>query len=380
MVSLKLTMRLTVLMLILFLCSMKTGFGTTGTCRPICTGRNCITVNRDRVDFKTAKETCHNRNGELMTFQLETDMSTLVILSQELLGNFWIGLHLPAGACSNLSAPLRGYEWTSDRGLIPSFAPWKDSGEVSGPHCVSLSNDHKWTERPCTDKTDGFLCRATHKDACKAQALADPNTFKSSKGCSDSPCQHTCTDVKGGYVCSCLEGYVPDQKDLRLCIIHCGQKRCRPICERDNESCYCAEGYLMSEGFCEDINECLMDQCDQDCRNTNGSFVCSCKEGYKLEKQFKCIKAEDSESFDITTRVTEGFNEPAVNNNTLRTSSVSAGGFLWVWIFAAGAVLVLIFVVRFYVVRRLKLREQRSSQQPTADAPGNNIECLISSK
>ncbi|XP_067334892.1 complement component C1q receptor [Channa argus] len=370
MVCSKLIMRMSVLMSVLFLWSVKTEFGTTGTCRPICTGRYCITVIQDRVDFKTAEETCHDKNGELMTFQLQTDESTLDILSQEFLGHFWIGLRLPAGACSNLSASLRGYEWTSGsrhKSSIPSSNPWKDSVKVCSPQCVSLSNDHKWTERPCTDKIDGFLCRTKHKDACKEQALADPNIFLSSETCLDSPCEQDCTDVRGGYKCSCLKGYAPDKKDLRRCVPYCGQEKCPVICEKNPVYCYCPEGFLMNDKFCEDIDECSMDYCDHNCSNTYGSFVCACKEGYVLKKQVKCIKAE-SESFDITT------------NNTLKASSVSAGGFVWIWVFVTGAVVVLIFGIRFYIVKRLKLREQSSNQQSTAAAPGNNIECLISSK
>uniref|UniRef100_A0A4W6DHW6 C-type lectin domain-containing protein n=1 Tax=Lates calcarifer TaxID=8187 RepID=A0A4W6DHW6_LATCA len=112
MAFLKLKMTLIILMSVLFL-------------MPVCTGNDCITVNQDRVDFKTAEEACHERNGHLMTLQPDTDESILNSVSQELFGNVWIGLRLPAGACSNLSAPLRGYEWTSgstQRNFIPSIS------------------------------------------------------------------------------------------------------------------------------------------------------------------------------------------------------------------------------------------------------------------
>lgn len=64
--------------------------------------------------------------------------------------------------------------------------------------------------------------------------------------------------------------------------------------------CYCESGYLLAtDGFgCNgqytivsftsffflDIDECLnnFDSCDQNCTNTNGSYYCSCIDGYRL--------------------------------------------------------------------------------------------------
>lgn len=364
-------MSLTILSVI-FLFSMKAGvcLKQTGTCRPFCAGNNCITVNQDRVDFKTAEETCHDRNGELMTFQSETDDSILDILSQEFFGNFWIGLRLLPGACSNLSAPLRGYEWTSvgmHRNFMPSFSTWKDTIKVCSPRCVSFSNDHKWMERLCSDKSDGFLCKTNHKDACQAQEIS---VFQSSKGCSDGPCEHICKDVKGGYICSCFKGYIPDSKDARQCTMHCAEEKCPAICDAD-DMCFCPEGFIRNANFCEDIDECVMNACDQECKNTIGGFLCSCQEGFILKDQDRCISVED-ENFVITTPH-KGFMKPTAKNTTLKGSSASAGSFILLWIFIAVAVIVLICVVWFYVVKRQKRREQSSNLG--SPAPVDNIEC-----
>lgn len=336
----------------------------TGTCRPFCTGGDCVTLNQDRVDFKTAEEECRDRNGELVIFQPETDKNILDILSQELYGSFWIGLRLPAGACSNLSTPLRGYEWTSGihRSFIPSSSTWKGSIKVCSPRCVSLSNDQKWTERPCSDKTDGFLCRTKHKDACRAQELSDSKVFQSSQGCSAGPCEHICTDVKGGYKCSCFKGYIPDSKNPRQCKMHCAQQKCPAICDRNTDNvCFCPEGFVRDDMFCLDIDECSMNECSQECNNTFGSFVCSCREGFVLKNQHKCINA---------TPIIIGAVKPPADNRTLKGSSAPAAGFLWILIVIV--VVVVIFAIRFYVVRRQKRREQNSIQQSTA--PMDNIE------
>uniref|UniRef100_A0A3B4F481 C-type lectin domain-containing protein n=1 Tax=Pundamilia nyererei TaxID=303518 RepID=A0A3B4F481_9CICH len=70
-------------------------------CRAVCSNYgkpDCITLNQGEVDFKTAEEACHDRKGELLQLCSKSDKRLFDILSQELFGNYWIGLHLPAGA------------------------------------------------------------------------------------------------------------------------------------------------------------------------------------------------------------------------------------------------------------------------------------------
>lgn len=228
-----------ILMPIILFFSFKTSvcMNQVDTCRPFCAGSDCITLNKDRVDFTTAEAACRDRNGELVVYQAETGKLLLDILSQELYGSVWIGLRLPVGACSNLSAPLRGYEWTTGgvhSSFVPSSSTWKDSVKVCSPRCVSLSNDQRWTERPCSDKTDGFLCRVKHRDACHAQELSDSDVFQSSQGCMSGPCQHICTPVRGGYKCSCFKGYILDPRYTMECKIH--SRNAPPYVKRANAS------------------------------------------------------------------------------------------------------------------------------------------------
>lgn len=311
-------------MSLILLFSLKIGFSTkhAGSCQPFCIERDCVTLNQDKVDFQTAENACWNSNGELAVFEPETDKSILTILSREMYGNVWIGLHLPAGTCSNLSTPLRGYQWTSGvhTSFTPSASPWKENIQVCSPHCVSLSSDLRWTERPCSEKNDGYLCRIKRRHARLAQELSDSNVFQSSTGCSSGPCQQKCTDVNGGYKCVCFPGYAPDSKDPRQCKPHCAEQKCPAVCN-GNDDCSCPDGYIYSEHFCEDMDECSMNRCDQECINTYGGFVCSCTKGFVLVDQGKCIDA---------THVT------TATNTTLKGSSYRAGGFLWLWIFCAG--------------------------------------------
>lgn len=282
-----------------------------------------------------------------MAFQSEAGENMVDTLSPELHGDFWIGLRLPAGVCSNLSAPMRGYKWMTagaHSSFILSSIRWRDTRVVCSPHCVSLSGDRKWTERSCEVKADGFLCTAKRGDACRALELSDPTFFSGPKDCSAAPCQHKCTVVKGGIRCSCFKGFKPDSKDPRQCQLHCEQEKCPAMCDRNTgESCECPTGFMVSGKICQDIDECSEGWCPQECQNTFGSYVCSCHEGFVLKDQDKCINA---------TPVNEQVAKPPANDSTLGVSSAAPGGFLWIWIATAVAVVVLIFVIRFYVVRR----------------------------
>nr|XP_043870928.1 thrombomodulin-like [Solea senegalensis] len=349
MACLKLKMTRIILMSIVFLCSVRRG---RGLCRPVCADRECVTVNQDRVDFKTAEKACSDRSGELLPLHPQTHVSLLDNLRQQLSGNFWIGLRLPAGTCSDLSSPLRGYEWLSgstNGSFIPSSVTWKHSVKVCSPSCVSLSEDQKWTERLCSDTTDGYLCRTEHYDACLAQEVSDPQVFRSSKGCLTGPCEHECTDVTGGYKCSCFPGYIPDSGDPRRCKMHCGKHRCPKICdEHDAYACLCPDGYIMvntgtdyDDFFCEDIDECEGAWvCDQNCKNTFGGYECSCRDGFVLKDHHRCIQSDNQSS----------------NRKTLKKTSAPAGHFLWLWVFVAVPVVMLMCVVRFCDVQHQKSR------------------------
>lgn len=351
-----------------------------GSCRAVCTDtdkNDCITLNQDKVDFKTAKDECRAFSGKLLELHSNTDKSLFHTVRRGLLGNYWIGLHLPAGACSNLSAPLRGYKWASgEKG--GSFTPsWENSVELCSPHCASLSSGQKWTEQLCSDIIDGFLCRTKLEDACQGHEVSQPTVFLNVKGCSRGPCEHDCKDVPGGYECYCFHHYIPDSKNPRSCTLHCGRQRCPAVDDMGYDMC--PEGYMKvdsEEGaVCEDIDECTMSwEANCECKNTFGSFECSCTEGFVLEDEVRCVKAKDSEELVVTTPAVVAFVRPPTKNNTLKASSAPAGRLLWVWILLVVAVIASVFTIRFYLVKRRRQRED-STQQSPVNVPVDNTRC-----
>ena len=92
-----------------------------------------------------------------------------------------------------------------------------------------------------------------------------------------SGCNQNCTNTIGSHFCSCYLGFkiLPDN---RTCI----GKDCASnpwIC------CYlqCLINALYCDVF-EDIDECALNisGCNQNCTNTNGSYICSCYPGFEI--------------------------------------------------------------------------------------------------
>lgn len=107
------------------------------------------------------------------------------------------------------------------------------------------------------------------------------------------PANSHCTNTDGSFKCDCKAGF---QKTADgACEMVCS---CRPNGECSDEGkCSCYAGYFENgEGKCEDIDECDADKspCDDDgseCKNHQGWFSCSCKQGY-AKKYDKCVQEE----------------------------------------------------------------------------------------
>lgn len=84
-------------------------------------------------------------------------------------------------------------------------------------------------------------------------------------------CAHYCHNITegGGYICACYPGYIISQENKK---------------------------------HCEDINECITGQhkCSQLCTNYNGSYSCSCREGFELsDSQSGVCKVQDDQTIVI---------------------------------------------------------------------------------
>lgn len=80
-------------------------------------------------------------------------------------------------------------------------------------------------------------------------------------------CSQQCTNTNGSYYCSCFDGY-----ELL----------------NDNSTCHGLFNlwYTLFVTFI-DIDECIDSDCEQNCTNTDGSYICSCHSGYTLDSNGK---------------------------------------------------------------------------------------------
>ena len=101
--------------------------------------------------------------------------------------------------------------------------------------------------------------------------LSDPTDINECQH-NNGNCDHSCTNTNGSYVCSCNMGYELSP-DGHTCT---GKQH--------------SDSRLWLQYTAIDIDECSVNNggCEHNCTNTEGSFVCSCVEGYSLERNMFC--------------------------------------------------------------------------------------------
>eukprot|EP00064_Thunnus_orientalis_P013314 superscaffoldBa00002148_g13353 len=315
-----------------------------------CIGNQCFTVFEDPSDFTTAQHQCREKNGHLMTVRSSVSDDTLPLLLGNFTGRYWIGLHRPTG-CPKNGAALRGYKWVTNDSES-DFFNWENfNSSCSSPRCVSVSEEDgfKWTQVPCGEQTDGFLCEHSLTNPCKSLVLApgESVTYRTPMGfegedllslpqgstaikmpsetkyvcfseqwlkapwtCEilEGGCEHKCAlDSNNDPTCYCEQGLTVNPANKVTCEVAtddpCLQLNCQHVCYQigDSHLCTCNEGYkLAPDGkSCVDFNDCKDErQCPGEnfkCINTPGGFQCVCEDGFKPRGGL-CVDVNECES------------------------------------------------------------------------------------
>uniref|UniRef100_A0A3Q4GUR8 C-type lectin domain-containing protein n=1 Tax=Neolamprologus brichardi TaxID=32507 RepID=A0A3Q4GUR8_NEOBR len=284
----------------------------------LCTSNACFTAHMKKERFDKAKEDCDKRGGYLMTIRdrKEEDVlrSLLSLIKSQRHGTlleFWIGLKLKETDCVFPDQPLRGFKWVSGN-EESHYSNWKEepASTCLAERCVNIdynfsSENHlKWTAVPCKKRKAFYACKFYFKGMC--EPLSFPHGTFAIIRCSDQEDRMS------------LEGYELEKDGLRCRIKDlCSPDTCEHQCVMKAGYDICPEGFLKVDGnFCEDPNE-----------------------------------------GPVTTPPVVAFVKPPISNNTLKAPSVPGMRFLWIWIVVIVVVIASIFVIRFYVVKRYRQRE-----------------------
>uniref|UniRef100_A0A0G4FEM4 EGF-like domain-containing protein n=1 Tax=Chromera velia CCMP2878 TaxID=1169474 RepID=A0A0G4FEM4_9ALVE len=163
---------------------------------------------------------------------------------------------------------------------------------------------------------DGHLCVAKKSSECSKGYMKNGNgECVNVNECAQDPepCDQLCMDTPGSFTCACpfpgtvlaedgksckesatiMAAQVSIQEKKKTCSQNNGE--CEQVCtmEGGEAKCSCLPGYSLQNGKCMNVNECLMEPCEQLCIDTQGSFTCSCvwPGTFLAEDQRTCAEA-----------------------------------------------------------------------------------------
>ncbi|KAL0165245.1 hypothetical protein M9458_040998 [Cirrhinus mrigala] len=311
-----------------------------------CTDGKCFVVHVDSASFDAAQLVCKEQGGHLMTVRSQKVSDVLGGLLNSASGNFWLGLRYADNQCSNSNDGLKGFKWVTGDNTT-HYINWKRNLAVCSPLCVSVSHKElQWTERPCNDKIEGYLCEYDNTGYCPPLSTDAPVSYQTLYGftakeelkeipqftngtllplrtkhfCFDGSwlqapwscevfgggCDYECVRKEQGYACICQPGFELDnngvtcsKQDDDPCEHNCKRVgdafpcTCRPGLQlgADGKSSEdCKPGFHIEGSVCVDDDECVSAPCEHDCINTEGSYHCQCFEGFikSTEDMHKC--------------------------------------------------------------------------------------------
>ncbi|KAM9971551.1 hypothetical protein ACTFIW_011532 [Dictyostelium discoideum] len=156
----------------------------------------------------------------------------------------------------------------------------------------------------CTNSIGGFSCSCMPGYSLNGFSCDDINECQDGK---NGGCQQNCKNSIGSFECSCDPGYISNGfscQDINEC--QTGDNKCVgefTSCQNTAGSylCVCpSNGYSNNGTYCEDIDECLDGNnggCSQICKNSIGSFDCSCQPGYNVNG-FSCDDINECQTGD----------------------------------------------------------------------------------
>lgn len=246
---------------------------------------------------------------------------------------------------------------------------------ADGRSCVDFNDCMDARQCPgdnsrCVNTVGGFQCVCEDGYRNVGGVCVDVNE------CSSAPCEHICDNLPGSYRCSCYTGYKEDPEEPHKCKLHCGEQKCEAECDpNDRYLCYCPGGYILEEreqaNVCIDMDECSFSFCDQECKNTYGSYVCTCSPGYMLVDDFMCVKSgdeDDAEGSGAPSTFPSITSAPTPPEPTSQPSAVTVGGLVGIALCSLFFIALLIFLAYRVLCGRRKTESADGVKAPENEA------------
>uniref|UniRef100_A0A2C9K971 Uncharacterized protein n=1 Tax=Biomphalaria glabrata TaxID=6526 RepID=A0A2C9K971_BIOGL len=228
------------------------------------------------------------------------------------------------GGCTDLCVNTAGSH--TCRCTRPGYKLYTDNKQ-----CVDINEcevDKATCDDLCVNTVGSFKCYCRQAGYTLAQ---DKRTCEDIDECAKGKiCQQMCINLPGSFRCDCQAGYfkqghgcspcpVGTYRDKKASVVSC--QKCPPGMTTSRKAtetvlgCYCLPGFHGNPETldkCTDINECARSGnggCEQVCNNTEGSYFCSCQDGYALDEDkkscnpTKCPLLTPPEFAKFTTKV-----------------------------------------------------------------------------
>ncbi|XP_059143753.1 uncharacterized protein LOC131931074 [Physella acuta] len=178
---------------------------------------------------------------------------------------------------------------------------------LTGPdNCEDINECESDEYNHCSNKDGCVNTNGSYTCSCQAGFKLD-NDGRSCIACSGETwgiqCSQSCRcgsgtdhcDAKVG--CVCKQGYTGKYCTVDIDECSSGNLTCeaKEKCVNlpGSATCECQNGYIRTDGNCQDMNECEMvstNNCSQVCTNIEGGFTCSCYAGYTYDTATQVCK------------------------------------------------------------------------------------------
>ncbi|XP_033742072.1 fibrillin-2-like [Pecten maximus] len=284
-------------------------------------GRSCYDDNECTLDYGGCEDICINVIGSYYCkcttkegYQLSSDMHNCTDLDEcEVYGK----KICDNGRCVNT---VGSYVCECDDGFLPVKDRTKcediDECKTQNGECEDLCVNSIGSFN-CDCQETGFQIDSGGKNCTDIDECID-NAPK---------CENDCVNTVGSFYCWChWHGYVvhENQRNCTHCrddqyiiehdklCVDCPNNsyivRTLPGAANSLEDCQCLPGYVGSPAEkipCQDVDECLVADCEYECQNDEGSFSCQCPEGFVLMEDGRtCTDIDECETDDGGCNVT----------------------------------------------------------------------------